>query len=60
MTSKTNDEAHLFHSEWIRYLLKNYYDPMYEYQLNKKLHRVIFRGDKYEFLEWVKQIEKNK
>ena len=60
LTSKTNDEAHPFHSEWIRYLLKNYYDPMYEYQLNKKLHRVIFRGDKYEFLEWVKQIEKNK
>jgi len=32
---------------------------MYEYQLDKKLHRIIFRGNKYEFLEWVKQMEKN-
>ena len=33
------------HSDWIEYLLSNYYDPMYEYQLTKKSPRIAFRGD---------------
>jgi tRNA 2-selenouridine synthase len=33
------------HKDWIIYLLKNYYDPMYEYQVGKKSDSVIFRGD---------------
>ncbi len=40
------------HRSWIESLLRNYYDPMYDYQLNKKLQRVVFRGDKQEFLNW--------
>lgn len=34
------------HREWIRCLLNDYYDPMYDYQLSKKAERVILRGDK--------------
>jgi len=34
-----------FHKSWIIYLLKNYYDPMYRYQVNKKIERVIFKGN---------------
>ena len=33
------------HSGWIERLLSWYYDPMYDYQLEKKAERVIFRGD---------------
>ena len=32
------------HQEWIKTLLLDYYDPMYAYQLEKKQHRVVFRG----------------
>jgi tRNA 2-selenouridine synthase len=34
-------EAHL---AWINTLLKDYYDPMYQYQLGRKDDRVIFKG----------------
>lgn len=32
------------HKEWIAQLLSHYYDPMYEYQLEKKKHRIQFTG----------------
>ena len=40
------------HREWIKALLLDYYDPMYQYQLEKKEHRVVFRGSKEEIIEW--------
>lgn len=33
------------HRPWIETLLVDYYDPMYDYQLSKKQHRIVFRGD---------------
>ncbi len=33
------------HRDWIKTLLLDYYDPMYDYQLSKKQHRIVFRGD---------------
>jgi len=33
------------HMAWIGYLLENYYDPMYDYQIRKNEPRVVFRGD---------------
>jgi tRNA 2-selenouridine synthase len=33
------------HRDWISYLLREYYDPMYDFQLQRKIHRVAFRGD---------------
>jgi len=33
------------YSEFIELLLKNYYDPMYDYQLAKKQNRIVFSGD---------------
>ena len=32
------------HCKWIEQLLQNYYDKMYEYQLEKKKDRCIFKG----------------
>ena len=34
-------EAHL---EWVRLVLLDYYDPMYDYQISRKQDRLIFRG----------------
>lgn len=38
--------------EFVRRLLVEYYDPMYDYQISKKLDRVVFRGDRSAVLEW--------
>ena len=41
------------HREWISVLLRDYYDPMYDYQLRHHSERIIFRGEAaavYEFI----------
>ena len=32
------------HRDWISYLLREYYDPMYDFQLQRKAARIQFRG----------------
>lgn len=39
------------HKKWIHALLDNYYDPMYNYQIQKKMDRVICKGSKDELME---------
>lgn len=41
------------HAEWIRILLEEYYDPMYDYQLGKKSNEILFRGDSKAVLEYI-------
>ena len=41
------------HRIWIERLLVEYYDPMYDYQLEKKLDRVAFRGTLEAVHDWV-------
>jgi tRNA 2-selenouridine synthase len=43
------------HRGWIEALLRHYYDPMYNYQIEKKAHRIVQRGDKRALLQWVQQ-----
>lgn len=43
------------HEAWIRALLVDYYDPMYNYQLQKKQQRVVFKGDYQQVLDWAAQ-----
>ncbi len=33
------------HSEWIRLMLSDYYDPIYEYQLKNKTGRIVHCGN---------------
>ena len=33
------------HKAWIEPLLRDYYDPMYDYQLQNKSDRIVFRGN---------------
>lgn len=42
------------HKNWIETLLKEYYDPMYNYQLQKNTKEILFRGNTEEVLEYFK------
>lgn len=44
------------HESWIAMMLTDYYDPMYEYQLNKQLDQITFRGSYDDVLAWALQI----
>lgn len=41
------------HNDWIRSLLADYYDPMYDYQIAKKQNRVVIRGDAETLHTWI-------
>lgn len=43
------------HKEWIEYLLKEYYDPMYDYQIQKRAAQVKFRGSSEEVVAFLSQ-----
>ena len=47
------------HEEWIKELLVNYYDPMYDYQLEAKKDRCLLRSNKSEVIKFLNQIEAN-
>ena len=40
------------HRRWIETLLRDYYDPMYDYQLSKKQQPIIFSGTRAEIVAW--------
>ncbi len=40
------------HREWIAFLLEQYYDPMYDYQLGQRNGEVLFRGNRAAVVEW--------
>jgi len=41
------------HREWIRVLLTEYYDPMYDYQLASTQDRVVYRGNLESVVDWL-------
>ena len=41
------------HFSWLVPLLKDYYDPMYGYQLEKKAEKIVYRGTFTEIAEWL-------
>lgn len=43
------------HLPWIRRLLADYYDPMYDYQLQSRTDRVMARGSHEALLAWIEQ-----
>ena len=43
------------HNDWIESLLKHYYDPMYDYQLEQKTGRILVRGGPEELLDFCKR-----
>jgi len=49
---QTNGETER-HKRWIEPLLRDYYDPMYDYQLTKKMQKVVFRGEREAVKEYL-------
>lgn len=47
----SSGEADAFY-EGIKILLEQYYDPMYQYQLDSKKPTIIFEGPESDYLEW--------
>ena len=46
------------HKVWIESLLRDYYDPMYDYQMEPKADRMVFKGDYDAVFSWAQsQIE---
>lgn len=43
------------HKEWLSAITRDYYDPMYLYQLDKRVDRVVFRGDHQSVLQWLQE-----
>ena len=54
LTEQQNGDGSL-HRAWITYLLRDYYDPMYAYQLSKKQARVVFKGNAQAVQEFLTQ-----
>lgn len=45
------------HKKWIEQLLVNYYDPTYDYQLNKKTSPILFSGNETQVRQWLLQYQ---
>lgn len=41
------------HRDWITALLREYYDPMYDYQIQRHAQRIVFRGTRSEVCEYL-------
>jgi len=52
-TQHSDGFAH--HREWLRVITAEYYDPMYLYQLQQRIDRVIFQGDEKAVLDWLSE-----
>ncbi len=50
-----NQQETAHHKTWIRNLLSDYYDPMYDYQIENKSERFIYRGEQAEILNYLNQ-----
>ena len=44
------------HRQWLTALTRDYYDPMYSYQLEKRQQLVVFRGNQREVVERLNSI----
>jgi tRNA 2-selenouridine synthase len=44
------------YKEWAEYLLREYYDPMYDYQIQKRSELIAFRGSSQEVLAYLKRL----
>jgi tRNA 2-selenouridine synthase len=42
------------HTEWVRRLLVHYYDPTYDFHINKVREKILFSGDEKAILDYLK------
>lgn len=53
-TAQARDDDPQHHRAWVKQLLEEYYDPMYDYQLSKKAGSVLFRGSREAVIDWAR------
>ncbi len=41
---------------WVDYLLQEYYDPMYDYQIQRRSEQIVFRGSAEEILAYLDKV----
>ena len=46
------------HKAWIAALLREYYDPMYDWQIENKKEKIVFRGDEKAVRDFLKEHER--
>jgi tRNA 2-selenouridine synthase len=44
------------HRDWIEYLLREYYDPMYDYQISKREKQILLVGNREEILDYIRSM----
>ena len=54
MQAQLNQNSIEEHQAWIKTLLAEYYDPMYDYQMQKNNHSVTFKGSIQDVVEYLK------
>ena len=54
MKNAFNNENKDMHKDWIKEILKHYYDPMYQYKMEKRKKNIIFEGLKIEIESYLK------
>jgi tRNA 2-selenouridine synthase len=54
LVHQQNGQLH-YHLDWLKLLVSEYYDPMYQYQLELKTERVIFRGNNVQCLAFLQR-----
>lgn len=58
--SEQNNNGNLDkHKLWVAKLLKDYYDPMYRYQMDNNNSKMIFKGNENEVLRFIEHLEKS-
>lgn len=45
------------HTVWVDLLLRDYYDPMYDHQIENKMRRVVIRGDAATLREYFRSLD---
>ncbi len=53
MQKALQENSELLHKQWIKSLLQDYYDPMFDYQIKSKKDKIIFSGTKKEVHEFI-------
>jgi tRNA 2-selenouridine synthase len=53
LTQQANTGDTTAHYDWVRFILLDYYDPMYDYQISKKQERLVFTGTPAEVRDYL-------
>jgi tRNA 2-selenouridine synthase len=45
-----------YHRQWLIAITRDYYDPMYVYQLKKREQKIVFKGNYQDVKEWLSEL----